>query len=186
MNAGCYGTEIKDVLETCRALDREGRPSDLSIQDLEPGYRSTNLQGSGRIVVSARFRLEEKDATGALARIDELNQKRWESLPMGQPNIGSIFKNPTGDHAGRLIDECGLKGLTAGGAQISPKHGNVIVNIGGARSSDVIELMLAAYRCVERRFGVRLEPEIILTGNLRSTWEDSRSSGPRDSIHVKN
>ncbi|MCP4203025.1 MAG: UDP-N-acetylmuramate dehydrogenase, partial [bacterium] len=158
MNAGCYGVEIKDVLASCRVLGRDGSPADLRAEDLEPGYRSTNLQGSGRIVVSARFRLTESDAAAALNRIDELNEKRWASLPMGQPNVGSIFKNPPGDAAGRLIDECGLKGLEAGSAQISPKHGNVIVNTGGASSSDVLELMLAAYHSVKRRFGVELEP----------------------------
>ncbi len=186
MNAGCYGTEIKDVLATCRVLGRDGSPTDLGIEDLEPGYRSTNLQGSGRIVVSARFRLVASDSPAVLARIDELNEKRWASLPMGQPNVGSIFKNPPGDHAGRLIDECGLRGLECGGAQISPKHANVIVNAGGASSSEVLELMLAAYDAVARRFGVELEPEIILAGHLGGTWKKSRGRRPRSPIHVKN
>jgi UDP-N-acetylmuramate dehydrogenase len=185
MNAGCYGTEIKDVLVSCHVLDRDGSSSDLTVDDLESGYRSTNLQGSGQIVVSACFQLEEKDATEALSRIDALNEERWASLPMGQPNIGSIFKNPPEDYAGRLIDECGLKGLSVGDAQISPKHGNVIVNTGGAGSGDVLELMLAAYHAVERRFGVELEPEIILTGNLRGVWEESRARRPQRPIHVK-
>ena len=94
---------------------------------------------------------------------------------MGLPNVGSIFKNPAGDHAGRLIDECGLKGRAIGGAQISPKHGNVIVNVGGASSDDVLELMMTAYRAVRERFDVELEPEVILAGNLRRTWEGARS-----------
>lgn len=171
MNAGCYGTEIQDVMTSCRVLDEEGRVAELRTADLEPGYRSTNLQGTRRIVLSATFRLERADAEAVVARMEELNEKRWESLPAGQPNVGSIFKNPAGDHAGRLIDVCGLKGSAVGGAQISPKHGNVIVNTGGARSSDVLELMLTAYRAVRERFGVELEPEVILAGDLRRLWE---------------
>ena len=167
-------------------LGRDGTPADLAVGDLAPGYRSTNLQGSGRVVVSARFRLQEGDSAVALARIEEINEKRWASLPLGQPNVGSIFKNPPGDYAGRLIDECGLKGREAGGAQISPKHGNVIVNTGGAASSDVLELMLAAYHAVERRFGVRLEPEIILAGELRREWDESLGCQSPSPIHVTN
>ncbi len=186
MNAGCYGVEIKDLLVGCRVIGRDGTPADLAVEDLAPGYRSTNLQGSGRIVVSARFRLQPCDSAVALARIEDFNERRWASLPMGQPNVGSIFKNPPGDHAGRLIDECGLKGCEVGGAQISPKHGNVIVNNGGAGSSDVLELMLAAYDAVERRFGVELEPEIILAGKLRRAWDESRRRRSQSPIHVKN
>ena len=186
MNAGCYGAEIKDLLTHCRVLERDGTAIDLSIEDLDAGYRSTNLQGSGRIVVSARFRLERGDPAAALQRIEEVNEKRWASLPMGQPNVGSIFRNPPGHHAGRLIDECGLKGLVAGAAQISPKHGNVIVNLGGAESRDVLSLMLTAYDAVEKRFGVELEPEVILTGILRRRWDESRGRHSPDPIHVKN
>lgn len=175
MNAGCYGVEIKDVLASCRVVDEDGRLLELSSADLEPAYRSTNLQGTRRIVVSATFVLAEGDPQAALARIDQLNEKRWESLPTGLPNVGSIFKNPEGDFAGRLIDACGLKGLAVGGARISPKHGNVIVNTGEARSAEVLELMLIAFRAVRDRFGVELEPEVILTGDLRRLWDGERS-----------
>ncbi len=186
MNAGCYGVEIKDVLLGCRVLGHDGTPVELAVEDLAPGYRTTNLQGSGRVVVSARFQLQAGDSAVALARIEEINERRWGSLPLGRPNVGSIFKNPPGDHAGRLIDECGLKGREAGRAQISPKHGNVIVNTGGAASSDVLELMLAAYHAVERRFGVRLEPEIILAGELRREWDESLRCQTPSPIHVTN
>jgi UDP-N-acetylmuramate dehydrogenase len=174
MNAGCYGVEIKDLLVDCRVVGRDGSFADLPVDELAAGYRSTKLQGSGAIVLRARFRLEAGDPESSLARIEELNETRWASLPMGQPNVGSIFKNPPGNAAGRLIDECGLKGLAAGGAQISPKHGNVIVNTGGARSAEVLELMLTAQDAVKRRFGVTLEPEIILIGSLRRSWDEGR------------
>jgi UDP-N-acetylmuramate dehydrogenase len=186
MNAGCYGAEVKDLLIGCRVVDPNGAAADLSVEDLDPGYRSTNLQGSGRIVVSASFQLEEGDAAAALARIEELNEKRWASLPMDQPNVGSIFRNPPGQPAGRLIDECGLKGLVAGAAQISPKHGNVIVNLGGAGSGDVLALMLTAYDAVSRRFGIELEPEVILTGVLKRRWDESHVRLSPNPIHVKN
>ena len=175
MNAGCYGVEVKDVMVTCRVVGETGQLLELSSVDLEPGYRSTNLQGSRSIVTSATFRLARAECEAVVARIDELNEQRWASLPMGLPNEGSIFKNPIGDHAGRLIDECGLKGHKIGGAQISPKHANVIVNTGGARSSEVLELMLGAYRAVRERFGVELEPEVILAGCLKRIWNEERS-----------
>src|SRR6185503_21355406 len=107
-------------------------------------YRRTSLQGAGVVVASATFQLRRGDAAAAIARIEELNRKRWASLPSGLPNAGSIFRNPTGDHAGRLIEAAGLKGRRSGAAQISPKHANVIVNLGGARADDVLALMVLA------------------------------------------
>lgn len=177
MNAGCYGTEISDVLETAEILGPDGSLRTVGAADLEPRYRETNLKGSGGIVTSAVFALTEGSSETAMARLDELNRKRWKSLPSGKPNVGSIFKNPDNDSAGRLIDQCGLKGETCGGARISEKHGNVIVNTGGARADDVLELMLRAYRAVETRFDVRLEPEVVLCGSLRAGWNRATASG---------
>lgn len=170
MNAGCYGTEIQDVLTSARLIDPDGSSRRVTPRDLEPGYRRTNLQGSATIVTEAVFELERGDAQRATARIDELNRKRWQSLPSGVANAGSIFKNPDGDYAGRLVDECGLKGTGQGGARISPKHGNVIVNEGSAKATDVLALMLLMRRSVRDRFGVELVPELILTGELVRTW----------------
>jgi UDP-N-acetylmuramate dehydrogenase len=173
MNAGCYGTEIKDVLVDATLVDPDGTRRRLGVEGLRAAYRSTALQGSGVIVTRALFRLRRGDAAAAMARIDELNRKRWASLPSGLGNAGSIFKNPPGDHAGRLIEAVGLKGKIAGRAQISPKHANVIVNLGGARAADVLELMAAARRGVEGRFGVRLEPEVVLAGSLRERYSSA-------------
>ena len=92
-------------------------------------------------------------------------------MPGGRPNAGSVFKNPPGDHAGRLIDGCGLKGTRRGGAEISHEHANVIVNTGDATAADVLDLMVLMRRGVERQCGVLLEPELILTGGLRAHWE---------------
>jgi UDP-N-acetylmuramate dehydrogenase len=170
MNAGCYGTEIHELLLSVRVMDREGKPEILSVPDLDPGYRRTRLQETGQIVVEATFELARDDARRVSARIDEFNRRRWDSLPSGEPNAGSIFKNPPGGFAGRMIDECRLKGTRIGGAQISPKHGNVIVNTGGGRAQEVLELMVRARRAVARRFRVDLDPEVVLAGSLREEW----------------
>jgi UDP-N-acetylmuramate dehydrogenase len=170
MNAGCYGVEIKDVLVSTTTLDRAGRRRRYRASELEASYRRTALQGAGVVVASATFQLRRGDAGAALARIEELNRKRWASLPSGLPNAGSIFRNPPGDHAGRLIEAAGLKGRRSGGAQISPKHANVIVNVGDARADDVLALMMLARRAVRDTSGVELEPEIVLEGSLRERW----------------
>lgn len=170
MNAGCYGTEMRDVLVAATLVDRDGRRRRVLTAALEPAYRRTNLEGTGTIVTGAEFELAPGDAAASMARIEELNRKRWASLPSGVPNAGSIFKNPEGDYAGRLIDACGLKGRRRGGAQISERHGNVIVNLGGARADEVLELMIDARREVDRRFGIHLEPELVLTGELADRW----------------
>jgi UDP-N-acetylmuramate dehydrogenase len=174
MNAGAYGTEIRDVLVSARVVERDGSRRRLATAELEPAYRRTNLRDSGAVVVRALFELEPGDPHRLLARIDELNARRWQALPSGVANAGSIFRNPPGDHAGRLIEACGLKGRSQGGAEISPRHANVIVNRGGARALDVLELMRAAHDAVAERFGVELEPEIVLVGALRALWAARR------------
>ncbi|MXX73838.1 MAG: UDP-N-acetylmuramate dehydrogenase [Holophagales bacterium] len=166
MNAGCYGTEIRDVLAEVRVA-RPGRTVEtLATEDLEPGYRTTSLQGTEAIVTRAEFRLRRGDGDAALKRIDELNRRRWESLPSGKPNAGSVFRNPEGDFAGRLIEACGLKGASSGGAEISRRHANVIVNRENARAADVLDLMIEAHRAVRDRFDIELRPEIVLAGDL--------------------
>ncbi|HYR46427.1 MAG TPA: UDP-N-acetylenolpyruvoylglucosamine reductase, partial [Thermoanaerobaculia bacterium] len=127
------------------------------------GYRWTELVDSREIVVSARLRL----ARAPRARIEEkaraVTVRRAGALP-SEPNAGSVFKNPPGDHAGRLIEACGLKGMRRGGAAISTRHANVIVNDAGARAADVLELMVLARDRVKDRFGVTLSPEVELLG----------------------
>ena len=179
MNAGSYGTEIRDVLEWATVVGVDGRRRRMSTAELEPAYRRTALQGTGAIVTRARFRLGAGDPEASLARIEELNRRRWASLPAGKPHAGSVFRNPEGDYAGRLIEECGLKGRRSGGARISPKHANVIVNEKDAAAVDVLELMLEAYREVRRRFDVELEPELVLTGSLARRWRRRAGAAPR-------
>ncbi|MCB1009097.1 MAG: UDP-N-acetylmuramate dehydrogenase [Acidobacteria bacterium] len=174
MNAGSYGTEMKDVVHSVRLVAADGSRRRLPVSALAPVYRATNLRGSGAIVTRALFELAEGDAAALVARIEELNSKRWAALPSGLPNVGSIFRNPPGDHAGRLIEACGLKGAAIGGAQISPKHANVIVNAGGATASEVLALMRRARDEVAARFGVELQPEVVLAGELEAEWRGTR------------
>ena len=161
MNAGCYGVEVRDVLHSARLVGPDGSRSRVRAADLEPAYRTTRLKRTG----------ETGDPERLLARIDELNSKRWQALPSGVANAGSIFRNPPGDHAGRLIDACGLKGSRAGAAEISTRHANVIVNTGGASAADVIALMRQARTAVLERFGVVLVPEVVLLGRLAEQLE---------------
>ena len=170
MNAGCYGTEIRDVLRSTRVVDLGGGVRTLATGELEPRYRSTNLQGLPLVVARAEFVLEWGDAVAALAEIRRLNERRRASLPTDRPNVGSIFRNPPGEFAGRLIEAVGMKGLAVGGARISPKHANVIINAAGARADDVVDLMLKVRDRVAREHGVALEPEVVLAGGLAKRW----------------
>ena len=176
MNAGSYGSEICDLLLRATVLGTNGQRRKVSSGELEPAYRATNLSGSGEIVVRATLQLEPGDPQTSLGRIDELNRRRWKALPSGLPNAGSIFRNPEGDFAGRLIESVSLKGEQLGGARISEKHANVIVNAGGASATDVLDLMLLAYRKVQDEFSIRLEPEVILAGVLRKRWNEAIAS----------
>ncbi|REJ73826.1 MAG: UDP-N-acetylmuramate dehydrogenase [Acidobacteria bacterium] len=170
MNAGCYGTEISELIEEVVLLLPGGETLRQSASELEPGYRRTNVGRRGAVVIEATLRLRRGDAEHGARRLAELNEKRWSSLPAGKPSAGSIFKNPPGDSAGRLIEAVGLKGRREGGAAISDEHANVIVNLGGARAGDVLRLMIMARDAVLRSVGIRLQPEIVLLGGLREAW----------------
>lgn len=170
MNAGCYGTEIKDILIRASVVDSSGRLRRIAAEGLGAGYRSTLLQETGEIVTRATFQLQEGDGEEAMERMQQLNRKRWDSLPSGHPNAGSIFRNPEGDYAGRLIEAVGLKGERRGDAEISEKHANVIVNRGSATAAEVLQLMAEARDRVWSSFAVALEPEIVLAGALRPRW----------------
>lgn len=170
MNAGCYGVEIKDILEKATWVRPGSIRQILTIEDLAPRYRSTSLQGRDGVVTRAVFRLQPDTEGRASERLQELNRRRRQSMPSGRPNAGSVFKNPANDFAGRLIEECGLKGARQGGAEVSPAHANVIVNNGDATAEDVLELMGRIHRAVADRFAVSLEPELILCGSLGRRW----------------
>ena len=159
INAGSYGSEIFDVLVSATLVSREGDVRIAAAATIPHGYRWTSLCETGDVVAEARFLLSSKSPAEIAARMAEVAAKRRDALPK-QPNAGSIFKNPPGLFAGKLLEECGLKGRRVGGAEVSAVHANVIVNTGGATAEDVKALMTEMKRAVKDRFGIELQPEI--------------------------
>jgi len=170
MNAGCYGSETWDVVAKVLTVSRAGKLSERAPADFEWGYRRVELRGSKlgeeEWFLAAWFRFRAGDEKRARARIKELLAKRIAEQPLDLPNAGSVFRNPTGDHAARLVEACGLKGHAIGGARISEKHANFIVNPKGkARASDIEALIEHARKAVKERFGVELVPEVRIVGD---------------------
>ncbi|HZR79708.1 MAG TPA: UDP-N-acetylmuramate dehydrogenase [Candidatus Binatia bacterium] len=166
MNAGAFGGEISQVVEAIAGVTRSGDEVRLAREELAFAYRRLDLP-LGFVVTSVEIRLARGDRDAIDRRAADAKRKRGRGQPLGLPNAGSIFKNPPGDFAGRLIEIVGLKGARAGGAEISPQHANFIVNVGGARAADVRALMRLVQETVWRRRGVWLQPEVKLVGD----WE---------------
>ncbi|MFN4111558.1 MAG: UDP-N-acetylmuramate dehydrogenase [Ignavibacteria bacterium] len=161
MNAGAYGGEISDYILKVEIFDGE-KILFLSKEECGFAYRKSNLEG--KIILSAEFQLQTGDKEKAKARRKELLLKRNQSQPVELPNAGSIFKNPPNDFAARLIEQAGLKGFTIGGAKVSEKHANFIVNFNNASANDVLKLMKIIQESVYQKFGIELEPEIKMVG----------------------
>jgi UDP-N-acetylmuramate dehydrogenase len=164
MNAGSYGSEFEKVIDQVDGFMREGKPIRLSRAEMTFTYRDSHLPAD-MVVTEVRLRLRREDSVKVTSRVRELVTKRKTSQPSGYPNSGSMFRNPPGDFAGRLIEAAGLKGKKIGRAQISERHGNFIVNLGGAKSDDVRQLMELARTEVRMRFGIELEAEVRLLGD---------------------
>jgi UDP-N-acetylmuramate dehydrogenase len=165
-NAGAFGTEIKDVLVSCRCLGPDGA-HEHTVQECAFSYRNSSYKRgdfAGHLVWSARFTVHDDDAARTRQRTDEIQSARKASQPYGERSLGSVFTNPSGDHAGRLIEAAGLKGLASGGAAISTKHANFIINVSNATADDVLTLVTRAHDAVLEKFGVDLEPEIVVLG----------------------
>lgn len=168
MNAGCYGGETWRHVARVEVLGRDGRFAVRTPADYRIGYRSV-LRADGSapdgIFTAAWFRFPEGEALAARVRIKELLAKRIATQPLSLPNAGSVFRNPPGDHAARLVESCGLKGFAIGGAQVSGKHANFIVNPQGrARAADIEALIAHVRETVRARTGVELEPEVRIVG----------------------
>lgn len=166
MNAGAHGGELADVLETI-ALFRldDGRMDQVAAADAGFEYRRSGLPADG-VVVGATARLRPADPADIRGAMDAAREWRRRTQPVAEPNCGSVFKNPPGDHAARLIDEAGGKGLSVGGASVSTKHANFIVASEGTRAADVLRLIHEIQELVSARSGIRLEPEVHLVGDL--------------------
>jgi len=163
INAGAYGGEIFQVLESVRLVSREGRARTALAADISHGYRTSGLIETKEIVAWAALALTPAPREEIEAKTRTVAEKRRGALP-SEPNAGSVFRNPPGDYAGRLIEACGLKGSRRGGALISERHANVIVNAGGATAVDVMFLMKEMRDRVREQFGVTLVPEVELLG----------------------
>jgi UDP-N-acetylmuramate dehydrogenase len=163
INAGAYGGEIFDVLESVRLVTRRGELREAKASEIRHGYRHSELIETGEIVASVLLHLKPAAREEIEAKTRTVAEKRRGALP-SEPNAGSVFKNPPGDYAGRLIESCGLKGSREGGAVISERHANVIVNTGGATAVNVLSLMKLMRDRVGQRFGVTLVPEVEMLG----------------------
>ena len=160
MNAGAYGGEMRQVLESVTALFPDGVRT-LSLEELDLGYRhSLFTDHPEAVVLSAVVRLQPGDPEAIRDQMRQLMDRRRASQPLEWPSAGSTFKRPEGYFAGTLIEQCGLKGLTVGGAQVSEKHAGFLINTGGATCADVLELIRQVQERVRTEKGVRLEPEV--------------------------
>jgi len=160
MNAGAYGGELCQIVETVEVMDRNGELHVYSNEEMKFSYRHSSLEESFGIVVSADFVLTQKSSEEIKARMKELIGKRSASQPLDLPSAGSAFKRPVGGYAAALIDQAGLKGYQIGGAAISSKHAGFAVNLGGATAEDVRQLLQQVSDIVFEKTGIRLEPEV--------------------------
>ena len=166
MNAGAYGGEMKDVLQSVKVLTEEGELLILTTEELELGYRHSCVPERKYIVVEATMELSAKPEEEIRACMAELRAKRVEKQPLEYPSAGSTFKRPEGYFAGKLIMDAGLRGYTVGGAQVSEKHCGFVINKGGATAADVRQLMQAVHDRVKEQFDVELEPEVKMIGSF--------------------
>jgi len=166
MNAGCFSQQVSDSLSQIEVLMRDGCIIKINQADLNMGYRHTDLP-TGSLVLSARFVLQTDSPEEIRERMRSMRSRRSSTQPLAKPNCGSVFKNPDGDHAARLIEAAGLKGFQIGGAQISDQHANFIVNTGEASSADIVALIRRAQAAVKQHSGIELETEVRMIGE----WE---------------
>ena len=176
MNAGCYGGETWNIVAHVHTVDRAGKRWVRTPEEYAIDYRHVQLKAEGgrrkaegphpseEWFLAAVFNLKRGSGAESRAKITELLKRRIAAQPLNEPNAGSVFRNPQGDYAARLIEACGLKGHAIGGAMISDKHANFIVNRGTARGADIEALILLAERSVTEKFGIALEREVRIVG----------------------
>ncbi len=166
MNAGAHGGELSDVLVAADLFDlRAGRTRRLEAEALGLAYRRSSLPAES-VVIAATARLATGDRAAIRERMDRAREWRRRTQPLAEPNCGSVFKNPTGEHAARLVEAAGAKSLRVGGAAVSDKHANFIVASPGTRAGDVLELIRSVQELVRARTGIRLETEVHVVGDL--------------------
>ncbi len=162
MNAGAYGGEMKDVVTEVTCITHDGEIRIYTNDSLDFGYRSSRFTKSDEIIVSAKFKLSTGDRSSIKARMDELIARRKSRQPLEYPSAGSTFKRPEGTYAGLVIEESGLKGYSIGGAKVSDKHANFVINTGDATAQDVMNLISHIKKTVFEKTGYELECEVKL------------------------
>jgi UDP-N-acetylmuramate dehydrogenase len=179
MNAGCYGAQTWERVQRVSMLTRSGEIVERAPAEFDLGYRHVVLAaapapgspppvlGADEWFIAATMRLDAGDAVRSRALIKTFLSRRIATQPLQQPNAGSVFRNPPGDHAARLIESCGLKGMTVGGAEVSQRHANFIVNRGGATASDIEALIRTVRDRVLQQAGIDLVPEVRIVGEAR-------------------
>ena len=166
MNAGCYGGETWNHVRTVETIDRAGLLHVRSAADFEIGYRHVAARTAREEwFVSGTFGFEPGDEARSMASMKHLLSKRVATQPLNQPNAGSVFRNPPGDHAARLIESCGLKGFAIGGALVSPKHANFIINTGSASAADIEAMVDHVQATVLAKTGIELVREVRIVGS---------------------
>jgi len=166
MNAGAYGGEMKDVIVSAVVLDKEGNLQELSVEDLDLGYRHSCIPEKEYVVLKVTMKLQHGDETEIRAKMAELREQRITKQPLEYPSAGSTFKRPEGYFAGKLIMDAGLRGYQVGGAQVAEKHCGFVINKENATAADIVQLMQDVSAKVEEQFGVKLEPEVKMIGEF--------------------
>lgn len=166
MNAGAYGGEMKDIIESVEVLTAEGQKKTLSLKELDLSYRHSCIQEKGYIVLSAVLRLESRPEEEIRAVMAELRDKRVDKQPLEFASAGSTFKRPEGYFAGKLIQDAGLRGYSVGDAQVSEKHCGFVINRGNATAAQILQLISDVQKKVLEEFGVELETEVKMIGEF--------------------
>jgi UDP-N-acetylmuramate dehydrogenase len=166
MNAGAFGGEMWDIVSSVETINRRGERRIRQVDEFETAYRYVNID-IDEWFVSANLVLRNDNKQIARSNIRELLAQRSASQPIGEPSCGSVFRNPEGDYAGRLIEACGLKGKSIGGASVSEKHANFIINKGNATAADIEKLILHIQETVEAKHHVLLQTEVRIAGNSK-------------------
>lgn len=164
MNAGAYGGEMKDVVKSCRYIGADGKLHEMQAADMQLAYRSSVFSHGEHVITSVTMELHPGEKSEITARMDELMQRRRDKQPLNYPSCGSTFKRPEGYFAAALIEECGLKGYSVGGAQVSEKHSGFVINRDSATFEDVMSVVNEVRRVVLEKKGVELECEMLILG----------------------
>lgn len=163
MNAGAYGGELGDVMFRCDHIDQDGNKGSLEGDDLKLAYRYSAYYENGCVITGAYFKMQKADKEEIKAKMDDYMSRRRDKQPLEYPSAGSTFKRPEGNFAGALIEQCGLKGTSVGGAEISTKHAGFVINKGGATCKDVLDLCKKVADTVKAEKGIDLEMEVRVT-----------------------